>query len=504
MDLERLSAPALVTAAPRRRRWPLAAALLVVLTSASVYTFRQRGQPFESIAVLPFVNGGDGDTEYLVDGIAETLIDSLSRLPGLRVMSRNAVFRYKGREVEARAVGRDLHVQAVLLGRLVQRGEQLAVSAELVDARDGTRIWGERYNRRLADLVALQEQLGQEIAEQLRLRLTPEQKQGLARRRPQDPEAHREYLRGLYFLNKLTGPDIQTAIGHFHSAIAKDSSYALAYAGLARCYYAISFFSTAPPWESAPKIQAAASKALQLDDSLAEAHTVLANYKMAHEWDWTGAETEFRRAFQLNRGYAIGRYQYSTFLVALGRFDEAMAEAKRAQELDPVSPLISGHLGWVYYFAQRYNEAIEQYRKTLAMDPNHGFTRTLLGQAHIFRSEYTEAIRELKAALELTPGLPWALSALGQAYAQSGDRAAARRVLDNMLAERSRRSYFPALNIAQVHLGLGDRNRALEWLAKAVEERGSRVAVLKTNPVYQPLHSDPRFAELLRRMNLPP
>jgi serine/threonine-protein kinase len=508
VDLERLTGPVTV-AAPKtrgRRRWLLpAAALAALVAAASLYVIHSRGKPLESIAVLPFVNAsGSADTEYLSDGVAETLIQSLSQLPGLKVMSRNSVFRYKGREVEARAVGHELKVQAVLLGRLVQRGDSLSISAELVDARDGSRIWGEQYNRRLADLVVVQEQLGREIADQLRPRLTGEQKTAPVRRHSRNPEAHQEYLKGLYFWNKRTPAGTQAAIDHFGRAIAKDPSYALAYAGLAECYLLISYFSAVPVRESCPKIQAATSKALQLDDTLGEAHTILAVYKRGCEWDWAGAEKEHQSALRLAPGYATGHQRYAFHLLALGRFEEAIAEMKRAQDLDPVSLTIGTTLGLVYHYARRYDQAIEQYRKALAMDPDFASARSYLGELYITKSMYPEAIAEQKAAVELMREGPLAVSALGLAYARSGDRAAARRLLKQMLAERARQGYYPASRIALVYLGLGDKERAFEWLARAVEERDGTLMFFKTNPLWDPLRADPRYAELLRRMYLAP
>jgi tetratricopeptide (TPR) repeat protein len=401
-------------------------------------------------------------------------------------------------------VGRELKVQAVLLGRLVQRGESLSISAELVEARDGRHLWGEQYSRKLADLLAIQEELGREISENLRPRLTGEQKKALAKRHTETPEAYQEYLKGLYFFNKKTGPSIQTAIEHFNRAVALDPSYARAYAGLAECHYLISYFSAVPPRESLPKLQAAANKAIQLDETLAEAHVAQAVYKEGYDWDWAGAEREYRRALELNPAHANAHLRYAANLIVVGRFEEAISQAKRALELEPVSVAISTVLGVAYHYGRRYDQAVEQYGKTLAMDPNFGSARHYLGELYIAKSMYPEALAELKEAVKLTPGAPLAASALGLAYARSGDRAAAQKVLDGMLAERARRGYYPASRIALVYLGLGDQDRAFEHLTKAVEEGDLTVAFLKTTPVFDPLRSDPRFTDLLRRMNLAP
>jgi serine/threonine-protein kinase len=503
VDLERLTVPTAAPVAVRRRGWPFAAAVLALLLAAVfLYVLWSRATPIASIAILPFVNASAGapsgpDAEYLSDGITETLIDSLARLPRLTVISRSSVFRYKGREADPQAVGRELKVQAVLLGRMVQRGENLTIRAELVDARDGRRLWGGQYSRRLADLMAIQEELGREISEQLRLRLTGEQKKTLAKRQTESSEAYQEYLKGLFFYNKRTAAGIRTAIEHFNRAIAKDPSYALAYTGLAQCYNLISAVGLSPR-ESLPKLHAAASRALELDDALGEAHIGLASYKAIYERDWAGAEREYRRALQLSPAYATGHQRYSQFLSNLGRFQEALAEAKRAQELDPVSLMISANVSMVYYYTRRYDEALEQCRKTLALDANFGLARLWLGEVYLMKSMFAEAIAELKVVADA----PGAAAALGFAYARSGDRAAAQRVLDQMLLERSR-GYYPASRIALVYLGLGDKDRALEWLSTAAEDREIPVLWVP-NPLYDPLRSDPRFTELLRRMNLAP
>jgi len=505
VDLERLTAPVAVSAPRRRLRWWWAAAAALALSLAAVGLYLSRRPALESIAVLPFVNAsGSSDAEYLSDGMAETLINSLSKLPGLKVTSRSLAFRYKGKEVDPRAVGRELSVQAVLLGRLAQRGEQLSLSAELVDVRDGNHIWGEQYNRKLADVLALQEELGREISGQLRLRLSGEQEKALAKRPTQNPEAYQEYLKGRYFVTQQTAPNLRLALAHFQRAIDKDPAYALAYSGLAEYYRNLGLFGPVPPRESLPKLHAAASRALQLDDTLPEAHTALAAYKTVGEWDWAGAEREYRRALELNPGDAMGHYMYALFfLTGIGRVEEAARELKRALDLDPVSLIFSNGLAAIYYYAREYDQAIEQFLKNLAMDPNNGRTRSVLGEVYVQKSLHTEGIAELKRAVDLTQGGSAAISALGHAYARSGDRAAARKVLDQILSERSR-GYFPAFRIALVHVGLGEKDRAFEWLDKAVEERDSWLIYLKAKPDFDPLRSDPRYAALLRRINLAP
>jgi len=460
-------------------------------------------QTINSLAVLPMVNaGGDTSTEYLSDGITESLINSLSQLPKLRVMSRNSVFRYKGRETDLQVVGRELKVQAVLVGRLVQRGENLSISAELVDARDNTHIWGGQYNRKLADIQAVQEDIAREITDKLQVKLTGEQKKSLARRQTPNSEAYQDYLKGLYYWNKRTPAGLQTAIEHFNAAITKDPTFALAHAGLADSYAVLSTFAAVPPRECFPKARTAALKALQIDENLGEAHAVLAEVKALYDLDWAGAEKDFKRAIELNPGYATAHQWYGLYIARMGRFDEALAEIKRAQELDPLSLIVNSLVGYVLYHSRRYDQAIEQQRQTLAMDPSFGHAHFVLGQTYVAKRMYPEAIAEFRAVPKSAQAFA-PIAGLGHAYAVSGSRAEAQKILDGFLT-RSKRGYFPAWAIATVYIGLGDKDQAFDWLGKAVEERGEYAVWLKTDPLYDPLRSDPRFPDLLRRLNLAP
>ena len=512
VDLRRLkrdtdsgrSAPAMAPARKRVARPLWAALAAVVLLSAAVMAYLYFGrQTINSLAVLPMVNaGGDTSTEYLSDGITESLINSLSQLPKLRVMSRNSVFRYKGRETDLQVVGRELKVQAVLVGRLVQRGENLSISAELVDARDNTHIWGGQYNRKLADIQAVQEDIAREITDKLQVKLTGEQKKSLARRQTPNSEAYQDYLKGLYYWNKRTPAGLQTAIEHFNAAITKDPTFALAHAGLADSYAVLSTFAAVPPRECFPKARTAALKALQIDENLGEAHAVLAEVKALYDLDWAGAEKDFKRAIELNPGYATAHQWYGLYIARMGRFDEALAEIKRAQELDPLSLIVNSLVGYVLYHSRRYDQAIEQQRQTLAMDPSFGHAHFVLGQTYVAKRMYPEAIAEFRAVPKSAQAFA-PIAGLGHAYAVSGSRAEAQKILDGFLT-RSKRGYFPAWAIATVYIGLGDKDQAFDWLGKAVEERGEYAVWLKTDPLYDPLRSDPRFPDLLRRLNLAP
>jgi TolB-like protein/Flp pilus assembly protein TadD len=455
--------------------------------------------------VLPFVNAAaDPNTEYLSDGITESLINSLSQLPKLRVMSRGSVFRYKGRETDPQAVGRELKVQAVLTGRLVQRGESLSISAELVDARDSSHIWGQQYNRRLADILAVQEDISREITDNLRLKLSGEQQKGLAKRPTQNTEAYQDYLKGRYYWNKRTTEGLKTAIEHFERAIAKDPAFALGYAGLSDCYVIVSQYISIPPQGWYPKAKAAALKALEIDDSLVEVHAALGHLKISHDMDWAGAEREYKRALELNPGYANAHHWYAMSLSGMGRHDEALAEIKRAQELDPLSLIINANVGFILYNSRRYEEAIEQLRKGLAMDPNFAQVHEYLGFTYLQKSMFREAVAEFQTALKLSQGGLEVVAGLGHAYALSGNRAAAQKLLGE-LRERSSRGYSLPWVIAVVYIGLGDKDHAFEWLQKAVEERNiGLMEWIKVSPMFDPVRSDPRFTDLLRRMNLAP
>jgi len=482
-----------------------ASALVAVLAVVGwFYLFTGRGgQTIDSLAVLPFVNASaDPDAEYLSDGITETLINSLSQLPNLRVMSRDSAFMYKGKEVDARTVGQALGVRAVFKGRVMQRGDTLAISAELIDARDNSHIWGQQYSRKPSDIFALQNDLAKEITAMLRMRLTGEEERRMARSDTANPDAYQDYLRGRYWLTKRTEEGFNKSIEYFQRAIEKDPAYALAYTGLADSYSLFANWSFAPPNEAYPRAKQAALKALEIDDTLAEAHTSLGFIKSTYDWDWSGAEREFQRAIALNPGYATAHHWYGGDpLRNQGRFEEATVELKRALELDPLSLIINRNMGDVFYLARQYDQAIEQYRKTLELDPNFASARGGLGNAYVQKSMYKEAIAEFEKSLALTDGKS-GLPGLGRAHAAAGRRADAQKVL-GQLSELSKRRFVAPTGIAEIYAALGDKDRAFEWLEKAYADRSIKT-YLKVDPAFDSLRSDPRFADLLRRMNLQP
>jgi len=331
---------------------------------------RRRGGVIKSVAILPLVNdGGDPNMEYLSDGITESTINSLSQLPRLKVMARSTVFRYKGRDAQPQEVGNALGVRAVLTGRVRHVGDRLIIGVELVDVADGSQLWGEQYNRQLADIFAVQEEIAQEIAENLRLKLSSREQKRLAKRYTEKTEAYQLYLKGRYYWNKWTAEGTKRGIEYFHQAIAVDPSYALAYAGFADCYSSLTGTLGLTPGEAFQRARGAAMKALALDDTLAEAHTSLAFIKLLYDWDWSGSEESFKRAIELDRNYPNAHHWYSHYLMAMGRIEESLAESRRALELDPLVLILNVHLGWHYLYARQYDQAIEQLRKTLEMDP---------------------------------------------------------------------------------------------------------------------------------------
>ncbi len=503
------SAAALATLAaqpPRSRAfrpllWAAGVAALAAL-AAAVLWLRPGARTIDSVAVLPFVNaGGDPNAEYLSDGITESLIDSVSQIPGIKVISRASAFHYKGKDVGARIVGRELGVRAVLTGQIVQRGDALSIRAELVDARDETHLWGEQYNRRLSDILAVQEEIARDISGKLRQRLTGEEKKRLAKRYTENAEAYALYLKGRYDWNKRTGEDIQKAIGYFRQAIDKDPTYALAYAGLADSYAILFYYAGLPPSETFLMAKAAASKALEIDDTLAQAHATLAFVHENFDWDFSAAGKEYRRAIELDPKYPTAHHWYSLYLSGIGRHEQAIAEAERVYKLDPLSPIISNLRAAAFYSARQYDRAIEAARKTLELDKGFSPAHFSLGCALEQKKMYPEAIAALEEAVRLSGRRIRADADLGHAYAVSGRREEAMRMIEELKA-RSERGYDPVADIALVYAGLGQNDEAMRWLEKAYQARSAWLIqlFLKVDPRWDALRSDARFQDLLRRI----
>jgi serine/threonine-protein kinase len=481
----------------------IAPALAAVLAAASLYWLNRPAQAIDSLAILPFANASaDPNKEYLSDGITEHLINSLSQLPAVRVTARSLAFRYKGPQVDPQQAGRSLHVRAVLTGRVAERGGALNIQAELVNVEDGAQLWGAQYSRRFSEILALQQEIAEVVAGELRQKPNAETQRRLAKRSTENTEAYQLYLKGRYYWNRRTEQTLQRAVEYFQQAIDKDPGYALAYAGLADSYAVYNSYQLELPREAGPKARAAAAKALEIDNTLAAAHASLGMIRMSYEWDWAGAEREFQRAIELDPGYATAHHWYAICLASTGRSEEAIATLQRAQQLDPLSLIIGSDLGMLLRFARRYDEAIEQGRRVLEMDPNFASGRRSLGLAYEQKEMYAEAVAELQKALDASPGTPFTMGALGHALAASGSRGQARRVLSEVL-ELSKRRYVSPYNAAVVYLGLDDKERALEWLGKALGDRSLDMIFLKVDPRLDPLRRDPQFASLLLRMGLP-
>jgi serine/threonine protein kinase/tetratricopeptide (TPR) repeat protein len=459
----------------------------------------------DSIAVLPFVNtAGDPNVEYLSDGVTEGIINSLSQLRQLRVMARSTVFHYKGRDADPQKIGYDLKVRAVLTGTFVQHGNVVRVQAELVDARNGAELWGEHYEKTLADMAAVQQEIARDISDKLRLRLTSEERGRLNKLATGNAEAYDFYLKGRYYWNKRTPDSLKKAHELFIQAIDKDPHFALAYAGLADTYTLLSNYFVMPPRDARPKAKMAAIKSVELDDSLGEAHTSLASSK-EDEWDWNNAEKEYLRAIELNPSYATAHHWYSVLLNKLGRLDEALREAHRALELDPLSVGISSHLGDVLSYMGQYAKAITQYRETIAIDPNFPVGHQALGDTLLSNGQYLEGFTELQqeAAALHDPKKQETANAVLETFRKSGYRAA---VLMSIRADiaRSAREYVSPFSIARRYSVIGDKERTFEWLEKAYKEHDDYAPYLKVDPdMRRLLHSDPRFAELVRKVGLP-
>jgi TolB-like protein/Flp pilus assembly protein TadD len=463
---------------------------------------RRRRGAVPSLAVLPLANANaDPDTEYLSEGITESIINLLAQLPGLRVMARSTVFRFKGREADARALGRELKVRAVLTGQLFQRGTRLVIKLELVDVKDGARLWGEHYNRELADVLAVEKEIAQDVAAKLRLRLTGEQKRRLGRPATENAEAYQCYLMGRYHWNKRSAEGLKKSIKLFEQAIDLDPAYAPAHAGVADAYLNLGGWGHLPFREAYPRAKAAAARALALDEDLAEAHVSLAMVQKEYDWDWPAAGRGYERALELKPNYAVAHQWYGEYLAALGKHEEAIAAIRKAIELDPLSLIIHGTLGrHGYYFARRYDEAIAQLRKTLDMDENFWVARLWLGWTYANVGRLPEALAELQAARRLDDNLE-IVAALGYTYGRAGRRPEAQQVLDDF-QELSRTRYVSPMLGALVTTGMGENDRALDWLEQSYADRAQMMSELKAEPAFDPLRADPRFADLLRRVGL--
>jgi len=492
----------------RYRRYLLPAVVaVVVLVGLVIYQLAFRtgtiGKPIESLAVLPLVNlGGDADVEYLSDGITETIINKLSQVASLRVMARSTVFTYKGKENDPRKVGRELGVGAVLMGNLIRRGDSLIIGMELVSVEDGRQLWGEQYNRRQGDILAVQQDISREVMTGLRLKLSGEESRRVVKDYTGNTEAYQLYLMGRSFWNRFTDESLTKSIDYFQQAIEKDPNYALAYAGLSESYNVLGANGPLSSKEALPKVKYTAEKAIELDDNLAQSHFAVGAFKLFYGWDWPGAERAFKRAMELDRSYAAPHQLYGYLLRTLGRFDEALAEIRKAQALDPLSLLINGDSGETLRLARRYDEAIEDKKKSLEMDPNFAGFHYGLGSVYSLKGMHEKAVAEMRKAITLSGNNTQIVARLGQVYALAGRRSEAQGILDRLRAESGER-YTSPLDIAMIYASLGKKDEAFAWLAKAYDENSTWLIELKVEPAWDNLRSDPRFGNLLVRMGLP-
>jgi serine/threonine protein kinase/tetratricopeptide (TPR) repeat protein len=456
-----------------------------------------------SLAVLPFENaGGDPEHEYLSDGITGSLINILARLPKLRVMAQSTVARYKGREIDPQTIGRELNVRAVLTGRIMQRGGSLRVGTELVDVITGSQLWGAQYDRKPDDIFAVQDDISNEISGKLRIQLTGAEKKQLTKRHTEDTVAYGLYLKGRHHWNRWTEEGFYKAIDYFQQAIEKDRNYALAYTGIADSYVLLGWNSYLPSEVAFPKGKVAAITALRLDPDLAEAHTSWAALLWLHDWQWQEAQTEFKRSLELAPTYPTANHWYAEYLMTMGRHEENIAMMKKGQELDPLSLIINVAVGWSLYFAHRYDEALEQLRRTVELDPNYPVTYWILGLVLRKVGRYELAIAEGEKSVKLSGGSPLMRAALAHTLASAGRTTEALQALDE-LTTLAKQKYVPPYFIAGIHLGLGENDRAIEYLEKAYAEHSHWLIYLHMGPGMEALRDDPRFQDLLRRVGLP-
>jgi eukaryotic-like serine/threonine-protein kinase len=499
----------------RRLLWGLVAGTAVLVLVGSAFMvwrfFRSHSsdaEPIRSIAVLPFGNASNNsEMDYLGEGLSEEITNSLSRLPNLRVMARSTVSRYKSGQNDPQGAGRDLHVDAVLTGSVAEHGNELNVETELVDVATGAQLWGERYTRSANDASLLQTVISRDLASRLRPEISRNERENLGRVGTKDAEAYQLYLKGRYYWSKNTLEGLQKGIEYFEQAIERDPGNAQAYAGLAGCYNDLAGgMAYLPPKENFSKAKAAATKALELDDTLAEAHAALGWVKWGYDWDWSSAEREFRRAIELDPSSAVAHGRYATYLVTMGRFDEGVAEGRRAQELDPLSQHIVGFLGYEYLAAGRYDESIAQFEKAIELDPTATWLHAELGWVYSRKGMYAQAIAEHERmgmqAYAVSSENQVIASGLGWVYGRGGKRSDALRILQKF-NELSSQTYVDFYQVGAIYAGLGDKDRAFESLEKGYAERSGGMPYLKADPFWDNLRSDPRYADLLRRMGLP-
>lgn len=481
----------------------LVAVLAGILTTGGFFGYRYftPTKQIESIAVMPFVNESKTEeVEYLSDGMMETLIGSLSNLPNLNVKPRSSVLRYKGKDTDPKTIGKELNVEAILNGRVIQRGEQLALSLELVDVQKDAVLWADVYPIKQSDLVSLQSEIAKDVSTKLKSKLSGEEEAKVTKTSTVNPEAYQAYLKGRYYWNRRTAENLKKAIEQFKTATDHDPNYALAYVGLADCYVILNNLAGTPLSEALPKAKAYAERAIAIDDQLGEPHASL-GLIYQKLWKWAEAEQEYMRAIELNPNYATAYQWHSLLLRDLGRFDETALMIKRALELDPLSSVISSNLSTIYLIQKDYDASIENALKTIDLDPNFSYSYVILGLSYLKKGRTTEAIANLEKAVELS-NRDVGLSELGYGYGVTGKRAEANAIakeLEEMYARKESNGFY----VAGVYAGLGDKDKAFEWLEKDIQTKSGNISNVRWAIPFESLRDDPRYKDLLKRMGLP-
>lgn len=485
------------------KRLILALMLLAVIVLGGFFGYRYitPAKQIESIAVMPFVNeSGNADVEYLSDGMTETLISSLSNIPNLSVKARSTVFYYKGKETSPKKIGEELKVQAVLFGRVSQRGDDLKLSLELVNTQTQDVIWAEEYNRKQSDLISLQSEIAKDVSAKLKLKLSGAEEAKIAKASTANPEAYQAYLKGRYYWNRRTAEDFKKAIEQFMAAIDRDPKYALAYAGLADCYALLPQYAGTPTSEAMPQAKTYAERAIALDDQLAEPHASL-GLAAQNLWQWAESEREYKRAIEINPNYATGYHWYAGLLKELGRFDEAAVMMKRAKELDPLSGIIGVNISEMYQIQNNHQASVENSLKLIELDPNFPLAYDYLGLSYLKLGRNADGMANIEKAVELSNRGTNILADLGYGYAVTGQHSEAIAILKELEVSYEKKE-SNGLNLAEVYVGLGDNDKAFEWLEKDIQ-RKENVSDIRYYSVFESLRDDPRFKNMLKRMNLP-
>ena len=491
-----------------KKRFIITTSLIILVCAAGflIYTtfFQEKAASRpndQSIAVLPFVDmSQDKDQEYFSDGMSEELLNLLSKIPNLKVISRTSSFSFKGKNMDVRKIGENLGVANILEGSIRKSGNMIRITAQLIEVREGGHRWSETYDREMKDVFALQDEISKMIVDSLKIELTGRQAIRVARGFTKNTEAYEDYLKGRYHWNTRTDDGIKKAMGYFEDAIKKDSNYSAAYAGLADVYLTLYDYELISIEESTSKAKEAAQRALKINPMLAEAHNSLAHINL-HEWKWESAEKGFQKAIELDPAYVLAHHWYALCLTAIGKPNEAVNEMKKARELDPLSTRINADLGMAYLSAKKYDEAIEQEKNTLELNPKASGALWIRGMAYQQKKMFGEAIKDYRHALELSPEDQNYLAALGHVYASSGNTSAARNILDTLFALNKKEHVSPFF-IALVYAGLNDKEKALEWLQKSYEEKSGSVRYLKMEPRLQNLRNEPRYTELMKKIGL--